>query len=163
MRHLTKSSLLPDGLVGTTLSVFNLHNPRATIRHTLYHMIYRIITKMTKRGANRGGYSMHKSHSNRYNALALAIVYISNPRQINDFTNANLINTKTYLWARVNGTEIVLKSTDRHSAIYLSRYVQGLFHRCLTVLISKVIGWICFNTVRCISWLRTLWMEYLQC
>ena len=54
---------------------------------------------------------------NRYNALTRAIVYFSNDVTIT--INSMMSQMKpiakqnTLLWAHLNGTEIVLKSTDR--------------------------------------------------
>ena len=54
------------------------------------------------------------------------------PFQLRDVTIAT---QRTLLQARVNGTEIVLKSTDRRSNLSLFLYVQGLIHGCLIVFI----------------------------
>ena len=83
-----------------------------------------------------------------------------NPIQLRDVTIAT---QRTLLGAHVNGTEIVLKSTDWRSNISLFLYVQGLIHGCLIVFISRVIRWNCFSKMWRISLPRMLQNNDLQC
>ena len=132
---------------GTTLSASDIHTARATILNPFYSIEYKIIKKIRKNTtwieADFLGINLTP---NRYNALAQAVVCVKlwrrNPIQLRDVTIAT---QRTLLWARVNGTEIVLKSTDRRSNLSLFLYVQGLMHGCLIVFISRVIRWNCFS------------------
>ena len=63
------------------------------------------------------------------------------PFQLHDVTIAT---HRTLLRAHMNGTEMVLKSTDWLLNITLF-HAQGLNHGCLTVFISKVIWWDYFS------------------
>ena len=83
-----------------------------------------------------------------------------NPIELRDVTIAT---QRTLLGAHVNGTEIVLKSTDRRSNISLFLHVQGLIHGCLIVFISRVIRWNCFSKMWRISLPRMLQNNDLQC
>ena len=64
---------------GTTLSASDLHNARATILNPFYNMEYKIIKKIRQNTtwieADILGINLTP---NRYNALAPAIVYVSN-------------------------------------------------------------------------------------
>ena len=64
---------------GTTLSASDLHNARATILNPFYNMEYKIIKKIKQNTtwieADILGINLTP---NRYNALAPAIVYVSN-------------------------------------------------------------------------------------
>ena len=64
---------------GTTLSASDLHNPRATILNPFYNMEYKIIKKIRQNTtwieADILGINLTP---NRYNALASAIVHVSN-------------------------------------------------------------------------------------
>ena len=64
--------------------------------------------------------------------------------------SAEILICITLLRAHVNGTDIVLKSTDRRLNISYFLHVQGQNHGCLTVFISKVIRWNCFSKMWCI-------------
>ena len=78
-----------------------------------------------------------------YNPLTPAIVYVTNDVKIpvNAMTpQINDIATKrTSLRAHVNGTGIVLKSTNRGCNITLFLHAQGINYGYLTMFISKVI------------------------
>ena len=80
--------------------------------------------------------------------------------QLCDVTTAT---QRMLLWAHVNGTEIILKSTDRRSNLSLFLYVQGLIHGCLIMFISRVIRWNCFSKILRISLPRMLQNDDLQC
>ena len=117
---------------GTPISASGLHNARATILNPFYNMKYKIIKKIRQNTAWIEADILGKNLTpNRCNALAPAIVYVSkwrhNPIQHRDVTIAT---QRTLLRAHVNTTEIVLKSTDRRSNIYLFLHVQGLIHGC---------------------------------
>ena len=58
-----------------------------------------------------------------------------NPIELHDVT---IVTQNTLLRARMNGTEIVLKPTDRRSEITLLHHVQGRNHGCLTVFIWMI-------------------------
>ena len=64
---------------GTSLSASDLHNARATILNPFYNMEYKIIKKISQNttwiDADILGINLTP---NRYNALAPAIVYVSN-------------------------------------------------------------------------------------
>ena len=68
-----------EGSQGTTLSASDLHNARATILNPFYNMEYKIIKKIKQNTtwieADILGINLTP---NRYNALAPAIVYVSN-------------------------------------------------------------------------------------
>ena len=68
---------------GTTLSASDLHNARATILNPFYNMEYKIIKKIRQNTtwieADILGINLTP---NRYNALAPAIVYVSNDVKI---------------------------------------------------------------------------------
>ena len=106
---------------------------------------------------NRSGHSRHKSHSQSVQCTrpshCLRQQWRHNPIQLRDVTIAT---QRTLLRARVNGTEIVLKSRDRRSNLSLFLYVQGLMHGCLIVFISRVIRWNCFSKILRISLPRIL-------
>ena len=97
----------------------------------------------------------------KYNALAAIIVYVNNDATIpvNSITRQmNNVATKINLrWARVNGAEIVLKSTDGRSSLALCLHVQGLYPGCFTILISRVTRLNCFDSSLYISLSRGLW------
>ena len=113
---------------------------------------------------NRSGHSRHKSHSQSAQCTrpshCLRQQWRHNPIQLRDVTIAT---QRTLLRARVNGTEIVLKSTDRRSNWSLFLYVQGLMHGCLIVFISRVIRWNCFSEMQRISLPRILQNNDLPC
>ena len=73
----------------------------------------------------------------------------SNPRRHNS-------NTKNVLRAHVNGTEIILKSTDRRSNFSRFLYVQWLIHGYLIMFILRVIRLNCFSKMWRISLPRIL-------
>ena len=113
---------------------------------------------------NWSGHSRHKSHSQHVQCTRPSHCqrrqWRHNPIQHRDVTIAT---QRTLLGAHVNGTEIVLKSTDRRSNISLFLYVQGLIHGCLKVFISRVIRWNCFSKMWRISLPRMLQNNVLQC
>ena len=113
---------------------------------------------------NRSGHSRHKSHSQSVQCTrpshCLRQQWRHNPIQLRDVTIAT---QRTLLWAHVNGTEIVLKSTDRCSNLSLFLYVQGLIHGCSIVCMSRVIRCNCFSKMWRISLLRILQNSDLQC
>ena len=127
---LCKSRRLMSGRSqGTTLSASDLHNARATILNPLYHMKYKIIKKIRQNTTWTKvvilGINLTPS---QYNALAPAIVYVSNGVTIRGVTIAT---QRTLLQAHVKGTEIVLKSTVWRSNLSIFLYVQGPMHGCL--------------------------------
>ena len=64
---------------GTTLSASDLHNARATILNPFYNMEYKIIKKIRQNTAWIDADILGKNlTANRYNALTLAFVYVSN-------------------------------------------------------------------------------------
>ena len=66
------------GSQGTTLSASDLHNARATILDPFYNMEYKIITKIRQNTAWIEADILGTNLTpNRYNALAPAIVYVS--------------------------------------------------------------------------------------
>ena len=97
---------------------------------------------------DRSGHSRHKSHSQSVQCTrpshCLLQQWRHNPIQLCDVTIAT---QRTLLRMRVNGTEIVLKSTDRRPNLSLFLYAQGLMHKCLIVFISRVIRWNCFSKI----------------
>ena len=113
---------------------------------------------------NRSGHSRHKSYSQSIQCTrpshCLRQQWRHNPIQLRDVTIAT---QRTLLWAHANGTDIVLKSTDRRSNISLFLYVHGLIHGCLIVFISRVIRWNCFSKMWHISLLHILQNNDLQC
>ena len=113
---------------------------------------------------NWSGHSRYKSHSQPVQCTRPSHCqrqqWRHNPIQLCDVTIATQI---TLLGAHVNGTEIVLKSTDRHPNISLFLYVQGLIHECLIVFISRVIRWNCFSKIWRISLPPKLQNNDLQC
>ena len=113
---------------------------------------------------NRSGHSRHKSYSQSIQCTrprhCLRQQWRHNPIQLRDVTIAT---QRTLLWAHANGTDIVLKSTDRWPNISLFSYVHGLIHGCLIVFISRVIRSNCFSKMWHISLLRILQNEDLQC
>ena len=132
---------------GTTLSASDLHNARATILNPFYNMEYQNdLENKTKYDVHRSGHSRHKSHSQSVQCTrpshCLRHQWRHNPIQLRDVTIAT---HRTLLRAHVNETEIVLKSTDRHSNLSLFLYSHGLIHGCLMVFISRVIRWNCFS------------------
>ena len=138
---------------GTTLSVSDLHNARATILNPFYIMEYEMIKKnKTKYDVNRSGHSRHKSHPQSVQCArpshCLRQQWLHSPIQHHDVPIAT---QRTLLWAHVNGTEIVWKSTDQRSNLSLFLYVQGLIHGCLIVFIWWVIRWNCVSKMWCIS------------
>ena len=92
----------------------------------------------TKYDVNWSGHSRHKSHSQPVQCTrpshCLRPQWRHNPIQHSDVTIAT---QRTLLRAHVNGTEIVLKSTDRRSNISLFLYVQGLIHGSLIICYIK--------------------------
>ena len=113
---------------GTTLSAFDLHNAWVTIPSTFK-------TKYV----NQIQHSRHKSHSQSvqctYPSHCPCQQWDHNPIQLCDITIAL---QRTLLRAHVNGTKMFLKSMDQRLNIYLIS-LQGLIHRYLIVLISRVI------------------------
>ena len=113
---------------------------------------------------NWSGHSRHKSHSQPVQCTRPSHCqrqqWRHNPIQLRDVTIAT---QRTLLGAHANGTEIVLKSTDRRSNISLFLYVQGQIHGCLIVFISRVIRWNCFSKMLRISLPRMLQNNDLQC
>ena len=101
---------------------------------------------------NRSGHSRHKSHSQSVQctrpSYCLRQRWRHNPIQLRDVTIAT---QRTLLRELVNGTEIILKSTDRRSNLSRFLYVQGLMHGYLMVYISKVIRLNCFSKMWRIS------------
>ena len=63
----------------------------------------------------------------------------------------------------MNGTEIILKSTDRRSNSSRFLYVQGLIHGYLIVFISRLIRSNCFSKMWRISLPRIFQNNDLQC
>ena len=113
---------------------------------------------------NWSGHSRHKSHSQHVQCTRPSHCQRQQGRH-NPIQHRDVIMTtqRTLLGAHVNGTEIVLKSTDRRSNIFLFLYVQGLIHGCLIVFISRVIRWNCFSEMWRISLPRMLQNNVLQC
>ena len=113
---------------------------------------------------NRSGHSRLSSHYQSaqctHPSHRLRQQWRHNPIQLRDVTIAT---QRMLMRARVNGTEIVLKSTDRSSKLSLFRYVQMLMHGCLIVFISRVIRWNCFSKMWRISLPRILQNSDLQC
>ena len=113
---------------------------------------------------NWSGHSRHTSHSQPVQCTRPSHCqrqqWRHNPIQLRDVTIAT---QRTLLGAHVNGTEIVLKSTDRRSNISVFLHVQGLIHGCLIVFISQVIRWNCFSKMWRISLPRMLQNNDLQC
>ena len=113
---------------------------------------------------NRGGHSRQKSHSQSVQCTrpshCLRQQWRHNPIQLRDVTIAT---QRTLLRAHVNTTEIVLKSMDRRSNMFLFLNVQGLIRGCSIVFISRVIRWICFSKMWRISLTRILQNNDLQC
>ena len=75
---------------GTTLSASDLHNARATILNPFYNMEYKIIKKIRQNTAWIEADSLGTNLiPNRYNALATAIVYVSDdvPIPFNSLTS----------------------------------------------------------------------------
>ena len=110
-RHCTSRRQVQDRCQSTPLSASDLNNTRATIISPFHNMECKITNKI----------GQHKTWTdadipcinitpNHYNALTQAIFYVRqwlhNPIQLHDVT-------VTTLRRHVNGTEIVLKSTDR--------------------------------------------------
>ena len=125
----------------TTLSASDLHNARATIVNPFYNMEYKMIKKnKTKYDVNRSGHSRHKSHSQSVQCTrpshCLRQQWRHNPIQLCDVTIAT---QRKVLRGRVNGTEIILKSTDRRSNLSLFLYVQGLMHGCACQKLTDLI------------------------
>ena len=112
----------------------------------------------------RSGHSRHNFHSQSVQSTrprhCLRQQWRHNPIQQRDVTIAT---QRTLLRAHVNGTKIVLKSTDRHSIISLFPCVQGLIHRCLIVFMSMEIRWNCFSKMWRISLSRILQNNDIQC
>ena len=68
-----------DVAKGTTLNASDLHNARATILNPFYNMEYKIVNKIRQNTTWIEADILGINHTpNRYNALAPAIVYISN-------------------------------------------------------------------------------------
>ena len=64
---------------GTTLSASDLHNARETILNPFYNMEYKIIKKIIQNKSRiEADIPSINLTPNRYNALAPAIVYVSN-------------------------------------------------------------------------------------
>ena len=121
-----------------------IDSAQATILNPFHNMEYKIIKKIRQYTTWISGHSKHKSHSQsvQWPSHCLHQQWRHNPIQLHDVTIAT---QRTLLRARVNGNEIVLKSTDQHSNLSLFPYVQGLMHGCLIVFISRVIRWNCFG------------------
>ena len=120
-RLCTSHMLVQGRSQGITLSASDLHNKWATILNPFYNMEYRIIKKIrpNTKWIKWDILGMNLTPS-QYNALAPAIVYVSNDVTIRGVTIAT---QRTLLQAHVKGTKIVLKSTVRRSnlsIIYIS-------------------------------------------
>ena len=139
---------------GTTLSTSDLHNGRTT--HS-YNMYCRIIKKISQKDLNRIRHSMHRCHSQSAQRIrpnhCLRRQWRHNPIQIHD---VRIATQRTIRPAHVNGTELVLKSTDRWLNITYFRHVQRLNHGFLTAFTSKVIRWYCLSKIWRILSLRRL-------
>ena len=132
---------------GTTLSASDLHNARATILNPFYNMEYKIIKKIRQNTTwIEADIHRHTSHSQSVQCTrtshCLRQQWRHNTIQLRDVTIAT---QRTLLRAHVNGTDVVLKSTNRRSNLSLFLYLQGLMHGCLIVFISRVIRWNCFS------------------
>ena len=113
---------------------------------------------------NRSGHSRHKSHSQSVQCTSpqpLSTSAMTSQSHSTPWRHNS--NTKNVLWAHVNGTEIILKSTDRRSNPFRFLYVQGLIHGYLIVFISRVIRSNCFSKMWRISLPRILQNNDLQC
>ena len=141
----------------TTPSASDLHNARATTLNSFHNMEYKIIKEIRQNTTwiEADILSINLT-ANRHNALAPAIVYVSN--------DVTIATQRTLLWAHVNETKIAVKSTDRRSNLSPFLYVQRLIHGCLIVFIYiKVIRWNCFSNMWRISLPRILQDNDLQC
>ena len=132
---------------GTTLRASDLHNARATILNQFYNMEYKMFKKIRQSTTLiEADIHRHKSHSQSaqctHPSHCLRQQWRHNSIQLRDVTIAT---QRTLLRARVNGTDVVLQSTDRHSNLSLFLYIQGLMHGCLIVFISREIRWNCFS------------------
>ena len=150
---------------GTTLSASDIHNARATILNPFYNKEYKIIKKTRQNTAwIEADILGKKSHSQSVQCTrpshCLRQQWRHNPIQLRDVTIAT---QRTLLRAHVNTTEIVLKSTDRRSNMFLFLNVQGLIRGCSIVFISRVIRWICFSKMWRISLTRILQNNDFQC
>ena len=117
-------------------------------------MEYKIITKIRQNNAWIWADIPCKNIThNRHNTIIPASVYVSNDVIIpvdSMMSQANSIATRrTLSRPRMNGTEIVLKSIERHSTMTLFLRIQGLNHGCWTVFISRVIKLNCFRKIWC--------------
>ena len=117
---------------GTTLSVSDLHNARATILNPFYNMEYKIIKKIKQNTAWIEADILGKNLTPDLvqctrPSHCLRQQWRHNPIQRRDVTIAT---QGTLLRVHVYTTEIVLKSTDRRSNMSLFLYVQGLIHGC---------------------------------
>ena len=147
---------------GTTLSGSNRYNARVTIVNPFYNMECKMIKKL---GHDKTWiHSMHKYNSQSVQCSRpshrLRRQWRHNPIQLRD---VRIVAQRTLLCAHVNGTEIVLKSTDQRLNISFFLHEQGLNDICLTVLISKIIRWNCFSKMWRILLPRTLKNNDLQC
>ena len=148
---------------GTTLSASDLYNARATILNPFYNMEYKRIKKTRQNTtwieADILGINLTP---NRYNALTPAICICQQTSQSHSTPWRHHSDTRTLLRTHMNGTEIVLKSTDRPSNLSLFLYVQGLIRGCLIVFTSKVIRWNYFSKMWRISLSRIKQNNNLQ-
>ena len=140
-------------------------NARATILNPFYNMEYKIMKQIRQNTmwieADILGINLTP---NQYKCTrpshCLRQQWRHNTIQLRDVTIAT---QRTLLRAQVDGTEIVLKSTDRRSNISLFLYVPGLMHGCLIMFILKAIRWNCFGKMWCISLPRILLNNDLSC
>ena len=142
---------------GTTLSASDLHNARATILNSFYDIEYEISKKIRQNTTWIEAYILGITLNP---SQCLRQQWRHNPIHLCDVTVAT---QRMLLRRHVNGTEIVLKSTDRGSNFSLFLYVQGLILRCLIVFISRVIRLNCFSKMWRISLPRILQNNELQC
>ena len=96
------------------------------------------------------GHSMYKFHpqslQNTHLSHCLRHQWLHDPNLITSQMN-NIATQRTLPRARMNGAEIVLKSTDRRSIITLFLHVQGLDNGNLTAFISRVARWNYFSNM----------------
>ena len=148
---------------GTTLNASDLHNARATILNPFYNMEHKIIKKI------RQNMTWIEEDILGINFTPTGTMHSSQPLSTSAMTSQSHStqwrhnNNTTLLRAHVNGTEIVLKSTDRRSNISPFLYVQVLIHGSLIVVISKVMRLNCFSKMWHIPLPRILQNNDLQC
>ena len=132
---------------GTTLSASDLYNARATILNPFYNMEYEMIKKIKKNTtwieADILGINLTPS---RYNALAPAIVYVSNDVTIpfNSVTSQKQ-HKERYCERTWMGPKSFWNLRIGARTSFRLFCVQGLIHGCLIMFISRVITWNCLR------------------